>query len=143
MKKIINGRIYNTETSTELGKDDQTFGNFSDWEEILYRKQTGEYFLHGEGGPQTKYAQPIGENSWTGGEKIIPLSLESAKKWAEEHLEADEYEKIFGLVEENADGKKTTVSIRLSDAAITRLNNLAEEKKTSKSEVIENLILGC
>lgn len=142
MKKIINGRIYDTNTAKELGRDDQTYGNFSDWEETLYRKSTGEYFLHGEGGPQTKYAQQIGENSWTGGEKIIPLSLESAKKWAEEHLEADEYEKIFGIVEENEDGKKTTVSIRLSDAAITRLNNLAAEKKTSKSDVIENLILG-
>lgn len=143
MKKIINGRIYDTNTAKEMGRDDQTYGNFSDWEETLYRKSTGEYFLHGEGGPQTKYAQQVGENSWTGGEKIIPLSLESAKKWAEEHLEADEYEKIFGIVEENDDGKKTTVSIRLSDAAITRLNNLAAEKKTSKSEVIENLILGC
>ena len=74
--------------------------------------------------------------------KIIPLSLESAKKWAEEHLEADEYEKIFGIVEENDNGKKTTISIRLSDSAITRLNNLAAEKKIPKSEVIENLILG-
>lgn len=142
MKKIINGRIYDTNTAKELGKDDQTYGNFSDWEETLYRKSTGEYFLHGEGGPQTKYAQQVGENSWTGGEKIIPLSIESAQKWAEEHLEADDYERIFGIIEENEDGKKTTVSIRLSDAAITRLNNLAAEKKTSKSDVIENLILG-
>ncbi|MST81561.1 ribbon-helix-helix domain-containing protein [Bilifractor porci] len=141
MKKIINGRIYDTNTAKELGKDDQTYGNFSDWEETLYRKSTGEYFLHGEGGPQTKYAQPIGENSWTGGEKIIPLSIESAKKWVEEHLEADDYERIFGVIEEN-DGKKTTVSIRLSDVAITRLNNLAAKNKISKSEVIENLILG-
>lgn len=142
MKKIINGRIYDTNTAKELGRDDQTYGNFSDWEETLYRKSTGEYFLHGEGGPQTKYAQQVGENSWTGGEKIIPLSIESAQKWAEEHLEADDYERIFGIIEENEDGKKTTVSIRLSDAAITRLNNLAAEKKTSKSDVIENLILG-
>lgn len=142
MKKIINGRIYDTNTAKELGRDDQTYGNFSDWEETLYRKSTGEYFLHGEGGPQTKYAQQVGENSWTGGEKIIPLSIESAQKWAEEHLDADDYERIFGIIEENEDGKKTTVSIRLSDAAITRLNNLAAEKKTSKSDVIENLILG-
>ena len=106
MKKIINGRIYDTNTAKELGRDDQTYGNFSDWEETLYRKSTGEYFLHGEGGPQTKYAQQVGENSWTGGEKIIPLSIESAQKWAEEHLEADDYERIFGIIEENEDGKK-------------------------------------
>lgn len=32
--------------------------------------------------------------------KIIPLSIEEAKEWAEENLSGDEYEYIFGEVEE-------------------------------------------
>ena len=48
----------------------------------------------------SKYAQHIDQNSWSGGEDIIPLTESEARKWAERHCTADEYEEIFGEVEE-------------------------------------------
>ena len=63
-------------------------------------KKTGEFFLYGEGGPWSKYSRRISQNEWGGGEEIRPLTLQEAQKWAEKHLDADEYEQVFGEVEE-------------------------------------------
>lgn len=140
MKKVINGRRYDTETANELAKwhNMQDVRNFSHCKETLYRKTTGEYFLYGEGGPSSKYSRTVGTNSWSGGERIMPLSLEEAQKWAEEHLEGDEYEEIFGAIEETAN--KKTVSFSLSEATVEKIARMAAEQSCSKSEVIERLI---
>ena len=101
MKKIINGKMYNTETARVVGGTG--YGCPSDldyWKEELYRKKTGEFFLYGEGGPMSKYARYCGQNQWAGGEEIIPLNLEEAQEWAETYLSAEEYEEIFGACEE-------------------------------------------
>ena len=61
MKKVINGRRYDTEGAMRLAG--YRYGMPRDlgyWEETLYRKRTGEFFLHGEGGPASKYAESIG-----------------------------------------------------------------------------------
>lgn len=102
MKKIINGKKYDTETAQMVGVWDNNlmYNNFSYCAELLYRKHTGEFFLHGKGGAMSKYAVSCGDNSWRGGEKIIPLSEDEACKWAEEHLDWNEYEEIFGEVSE-------------------------------------------
>ena len=101
MKRIINGKKYDTDTAKILGSAGYSHpGDFSFWAERLYRKRTGEFFLHGIGGPMSRYARRIGPDEWIGGEEIRPLSLEEAQKWAEENLEAEEFEKVFGEVEE-------------------------------------------
>ena len=101
MKKIIDGRMYNTETATELGNfwNGLSARNFRYLSETLYRKKNGEFFLYGEGGAMTKYSQLFGNMS-CGGEEIIPLTDEQAKHWAEKKLDADEYIEIFGEPEE-------------------------------------------
>lgn len=96
MKKIINNKVYDTDKARHLGSDGGGDG-FNHWTEELYQKRTGEYFLYGEGGPATRYATSIGNNSWSGGNKIIPLTFSKAREWAEDHLNADEYEAIFGI----------------------------------------------
>ena len=101
MKKIINGKKYNTETAEFIG--DYSYSNPSDFHyfsEELYRKKTGEFFLYGEGGPASKYAEAVGVRACAGGEKIIPLTIDEAKEWAEKNLDADKYEELFGEVEE-------------------------------------------
>lgn len=102
MKKIINGKKYDTETATKKASAyaSCSMSDFGYWEEELYQKRTGEFFLYGHGGPASKYSVTVGQNEWSGGEKLIPLSMEAAQKWAEKHLDGDEYEEIFGEVEE-------------------------------------------
>jgi len=101
MRKIINGRRYDTDTAQFLGYAGYSHpGDFSFWVERLYRKRTGEFFLYGVGGPMSKYARRVGLNVWSGGEEIRPLSLEEAREWVEENLDADEYEVIFEEIEE-------------------------------------------
>ena len=94
--KVINGKRYDTRTA-ELMTESYNGYNSRDFNwvhEELYRKKTGEYFLAGEGGPMTGYAEHVG--SMRGyGEKIIPLSDDQARKWVEDHCSGDEYDRIF------------------------------------------------
>ena len=101
MRSIINGRKYDTETARAVGDACSTAGPLDHefWVEILYRKTTGEFFLHGRGGPASIYAQAEADG-WSGGERILPLTLEEVMTWAERHLEVDAYEALFGVVEE-------------------------------------------
>ena len=101
MKKIINGKKYDTKTAKEMGcwSNNYYCNDFNYCEETLYRKKTGEYFLYGEGGAMSKYSQSCG-NMRSGGAEIILMTEAEAKKWAEKHLDCDEYEEIFGEVEE-------------------------------------------
>lgn len=101
MKKVINGAVCDTETATKLGEASHlTPHDFTYWREVLYRTKSGRYFLYGEGGPASRYAEAIAQNEWQGGEKILRLSREAAEDWAEEHLTGDEYEAAFGLPDE-------------------------------------------
>jgi hypothetical protein len=101
MKKIVNGKRYDTDTAKLLGSAGYSHpGDFSFWQETLYQKKTGEFFLHGVGGAMSRYARQTGQNEWSGGEKIIPLTREEARKWIEKNLDVEEYEEIFGEVEE-------------------------------------------
>lgn len=139
MKKVINGKIYDTATAQEVGSwDNGIYGDLSSLEETLYRKRTGEYFLHGMGGARTKYATSSGDNSWSGGEKIIPLTWESACKWAEEKLDADTYQAAFGPVEE--DENRTVVTLSLSAGAVERAKRAAGQAGLSLSAYIESRI---
>lgn len=139
MNKIINGKRYDTETAKALAFD--SYSNPSDfnyWSETLYQKRTGEFFLHGEGGAMSKYAESAGQNEWSGGEEIIPLSVDSAQEWAEEHLSADEYEDIFG--ETSEDGSKHGVLISMTANTEKLLLRLAAEEGCSKSDLVERAI---
>ncbi len=135
MKKIIGGKRYDTETAKEMGSYQYLYRNDFHWfAETLYRKSTGEYFLYGEGGPASRYSRSVGQNEWTGGERIIPLTVEAAQKWAEENLDGDDYESIFGPVEE-ADNKRT-VSFSLPESVIAKIKNGAAEQGMSLSDYV-------
>lgn len=140
MIRIIKGKKYNTETANLCGSWDNGRGytDFSHVSEELYQKRTGEFFLYGEGGPMSRYSRSTGQNSWSGDERITPLSFEEARAWAEEHLSADEYEATFGEVTE--DGETKGVLYSLPVTAIDKVKRTALARKCSASKVIEDLI---
>ena len=141
MKKIIKNKVYDTETAQEVGSwsNGGTWRDFNHIEETLYRKKTGEYFLFGEGGANTKYAESVGLNSWSGGERIIPMTFETASAWAQEKLSWEEYESIFGAVVE--DETKKLVAYNLTVSAIEKLKRLSEVQARSASDILNELIL--
>ncbi len=102
MKKIINGKTYNTETAKLLG-DWCTAGigrgDFRYIEEELYISKKGQYFLYGMGGALTRYAKSCGNNSTCGSSTIMLFDEAEAREWCERYLDADDYNKIFEEIE--------------------------------------------
>lgn len=139
MKKIINNKVYDTDTAKELGAYYHgERGDFSHYSETLYRKKTGEYFLHGEGGPMSRYAETVGQNEWSGGEKIMPMGYTEAQKWAEKHLDGDDYEAIFGEIVEDPTKQMVTISVSASKWEAAKRE--AAKQGISISEYIERLL---
>lgn len=139
MKKIIRGKKYDTETAELIGEYQYSYPrDFHYCREELYRKRTGEFFLHGEGGPLSKYSESVGQNEWSGGEEIIPIDLIDAKNWVEENCDTDTYEKLFGVVDD--DGEKVVTTISLSKPVAQMLEQQAIDHRVPKSEWIEKLI---
>lgn len=112
MKKVIRGRLYDTERARAIG-------SVSDTGETLYRKRTGEYFLGSK-------------------DRIKPLAYDEAKGWAENALDGDEWIAEFGEPEENGD--KTTMNISITVGAADIVKRAAQKKGKSVSETIEVLI---
>lgn len=135
MKKIISGKVYDTSTAKRVGYDGGGDG-FTWWHEDLYQKRTGEFFIYGEGGPMTKYAVPVDQNNWSGGSRIAPLDINAAKQWAETHLDADAYESIFGVPDED-DTERTAISALLPSGLLKRVRQKAVDDKVTLTAVLE------
>ena len=83
MKRIINGKLYNTETATELLQVSKGVGTA----EYLYRKKNGEFFLYLS-------------TCWEGRkDSIEPIPEKEAKSIIGE-LDGDLYIEIWGEPEE-------------------------------------------
>jgi len=100
MKKVINGKLYDTETAVLIGEYSSGYSSndFNSYNEALYLSPKGTYFLAGEGGPMTSYAQSVADYIVSGSD-IIPLTREEAREWAEGHLLADEVIEHFDIQE--------------------------------------------
>ena len=141
MKQVIKGKRYDTDTAkyiAETSSRENGIGpsNFNFWSETLYQKRTGEFFLFGEGGPMSKYSQPYENNGSQSGCKIIPLTFDQAKQWAEKALDADEYETLFGPVEE--DSNKHVMLLSVNESTYQIIKRLAVEKQISMSQVVND-----
>ena len=139
MKKIIGGKLYDTETAKEIASTCHGDGprDFRYYTETLFRKRTGEYFLYGEGGPASPYRKEAGQNCWTGGEAIRPLTLKEAMEWAEREMDADDYQAEFGPVGEG--DERVVLSISLDAATADRIRKAAAEAGTSVSAMIASM----
>ena len=139
MKRIIDGKRYDTSTAEEIATATHGYKReFSYYEETLYCKRTGEYFLYGYGHGDSKYAKQV-LGSWGPGEDVIPMTYEQARQWAERNLDAEEYEREFGEVPES-DGEDVVLSVRVSPATRERLRRMAAESGRSQGAVLDELV---
>jgi len=97
MKKVIDGKIYNTETADLVCQWDNGYNpnDFNYCSEDLYRTKKGSWFIHGDGGAMSKYSVSSGSNSWGGSSQIEAFSDDEAFEWLQEHNFAEEIEKHF------------------------------------------------
>ena len=135
MRKVLKGKVYDTDTAKEVGyysylPGDRLYGH----SETLHRKRTGEYFLCCEGGPGSKYSEDIDRNNRSGLALIKPLSYEDARKWAEENLSVDEYKSEFGIVDEDED--VVSIHVQIPTALNDRLDSERSKTGTSKAGIV-------
>lgn len=136
MYKVLNGRRYNTQTAKRLGTHgDYLPGDVNSSQETLYRTKSGEYFIHGEGGANTRYAKAAGGGGWTDGEHIAPISAENARQWVQEHLSGDDYDRIFGDA-----GIVDAFSIRVSKEMRAKIEKKAKKESTSMSKIVNDAL---
>lgn len=116
MRKFLGNKQYDTEKAHLIAQTKT---------DALYRKKTGEYFL---------YSCPA-----KGAESIYPITADSAKDWASQHMKIAEFQKEFGDVEvEDARKKIFTFSLRVDTAE--KLRRMAQAEGISASALVEKLV---
>lgn len=138
MKKIIGGKVYDTDKATRVGGAyaDCMPSDLSYWAEELYIKRTGEYFVHGYGGPMTRFARSCGQNEWAGGETIQPLAYDAARAWAEKNLDADDFIRHFGDPDPEEDNGVELMTISLPASVIRKIKMEAQQRGMPVSALI-------
>lgn len=138
MKKVINGKKYDTDTALELGIWENHDLGINYVLEVLYRKRTGEFFLYCEGGSNTKYSVQRGSNNWGSGQHIIPLDFKSAESWAKENLHVEIFEKYFGEVPE--DFGKRIVSFSIPNDLYEKIKRASSFLGVGPSEFVSDVL---
>lgn len=131
MKRIIDGKTYNTETATKVA--DAPWDE--DWPEVfttLYQTRHGAFFTHYGG------ETPQGDAY----ENIKPLVPQDAKTWLENNNFVDEVEKLFGEQPE-AGEQDSRITVRIPDSLKTRIEGLAAANKQSLNAWIMRCLETC
>ena len=136
MKKIIDGRVCDSDKAQKIGSWHNGESGIRMIEETLYRNKAGRYFLHGSGGANTKYARNLDNDRWGGGEKIIPMDDQAAREWAERFLTAEEYEAAFEIDPDEPRKLTVVITAELDD----KLAAKAKAWGVSKSELVRSMI---
>ncbi|MDU5912814.1 MAG: hypothetical protein E6Z21_00820 [Anaerococcus vaginalis] len=157
MKKIINGRRYDTSTATlidyyminNIGFDKVDKGDVESFKkyisqkklfdqrlENLYRKKTGEFFLYSLNGPMSELAgrKLYGKRNY---ENIVPLSIDEVKEWMEDCSDAETYESVFEIEEEEGN---IAFSLLIPENLYNKIKEKSEKtEKTMKDIIVEAL----
>jgi len=96
MKKIINGKIYDTDKAVAIADYSNYLGSNDVYyeSEVLYKTAKGNFFLYGEGGAFSRYSGGNGKQSW-GDSDIIPMSPSEAYEWLQDNNEVEVIEELF------------------------------------------------
>lgn len=103
MKKVIEGKVYNTETATLIGElcCSSYPGDFRYHKTGLYQSPKGTYFLAGSGGPKSMWSQSEGNSGYSGGSGLVTIPADEARSHAEDmDLDEEEMRAAGFLVEE-------------------------------------------
>ena len=100
MIRIVNGKRYNTETADLLcnisrGSYSRSDFNYDDTD--LYVTKNGNFFIAGEGGARSRWAQSVGQNSWGGGEGLRPIDRNDARNLLEQYGTPEQVEQYFPI----------------------------------------------
>lgn len=130
MKRIIDGKTYNTETATLIAEIVDDFGSeFS----ALYQTRFGAFFRY-----DTSYIQQTDEIGYL----IYPIEPIDAQKWLECHNRVNKIEKIFGIQPEAGEGD-TRFTLRLPDSLRARIEVLAKHNGQSLNAWIMRCLETC
>lgn len=128
MRKIINGKVYDTETAALVGhwSNGRSDGDYIGVD--LHRKKTGEYFA------AKQFGEYVSDIFYA--EQVTPMGYEAAREWAESHLDAEEYEQEFGTPEEG----DAVITCRISAGAKAEIDRRRAESGKTIAQVIEDAI---
>ena len=139
MNKVIHGKGYNTKTAKMIAEYNNGLkrNDLGYYEEKLYIKKTGEYFLHGLGGKLSKYGVSHSNNSILN-ETIIPMSIAEAKYWAKTHLSYGKYNAIFDISDNmnNNSNQQKRISLILPTPILEKLHTKKEVTGLTVSALI-------
>lgn len=121
MKKVINGKVYDTEKAkliAEAHHDNVQDADGKPLKQRLYQKKTAEFFIHAEGAAIE--LQNIFKHGYKPNAGIYPLTYEQAQRWAERELSAEQWESIFGDPEYDDSRVSLNLSMTASEAEIIK-----------------------
>ena len=125
MKRIINGKNYDTEKARLIHAAEFNIGNPPESVTVsLYRKRTGEFFF---------------DRKDMFSENITPVSFEIAKTWAESNNV--DREKIQNILTQPEDkDKKTGVYVWMKKEKLYRIRAIASCQKITLSDLLDKVI---
>ena len=159
MKRIINGRAYNTETATRIARDDSGRGR-AGYFEVLYQSRDGAFFLAGAGGEDSPWARRNGsrpEYSWLmywdepaqhyrvglndeDAAEIRAMTAEDAHDWLLETQQHFVFDHLFGETPQTEDDQSATYCLRLPTSLKARAGDAAERAGLSLNAWITRAI---
>lgn len=135
MKRIINGKRYDTDTAQFIKtySSGLSISDFRYYDESLYLKKTGEFFLYATGNGASEYAGRYGDLRGPG-EKIVPLTLDEAKAWVEKIEDPDLYEELFEIPDE--EGGNVAFSMLLPTNLYNILDHRSLKDGITKKDIV-------
>ncbi len=132
-KRIIDGRTYNTETSTKIEGWDEDRGPYESGEH-LFQNRFGAFFLY-------KYRDGFDEDDYR---LIEPITPDQARVWLEKYRswETDLIESLFGEMPEAGSGE-VKYTLRMPESLRDRLAVLAKDNKQSLNAWMVKCLEAC
>lgn len=97
MKKVINGKLYDTNTAEEICDFYNNMTGFKQYSKTLMKTEKGQYFFFEDGGALSCMCEPCG-NGQTGSSNITLCTEEEAEEFAQKN-DIDVAEQEFGEIE--------------------------------------------